>query len=217
MVEWGWVHAAPTPKDHAVVKIGIFALFSVAYLRSFRFLMHLYLVGYRGSGKTTLAKHLSELLSLPWCDSDVEIERSEGCSIRQIFDKHGETGFRDREVAAIDRLSQRPISVIALGGGAVLRPKNRQTIARTGRCVWLTAAPEELAKRIYADVTTAERRPALTNLGHLEEIRSLLARREPLYREVANLIVETDCTPLEEIARRVADWYQQFGREEVSN
>lgn len=179
--------------------------------------MHLYLVGYRGSGKTTLAKHLSELLSLPWCDSDVEVETSEGCSIREIFDKHGETGFRDREVAAIDRLSQRPSSVIALGGGAILRPKNRQTVVRTGRCVWLTAAPEELAKRIYADVSSAERRPALTNLGQLEEIRSLLARREPLYREVANLTIETDSAPLEEIARRIADWYQQFGREEVSN
>lgn len=78
--------------------------------------MHLYLVGYRGSGKTTLAKLLSDQLGLPWFDSDIEVEKKEGVTIREIFDKHGETGFRDREVAAVERLSQLPTAIIALGG-----------------------------------------------------------------------------------------------------
>jgi|688.fasta_scaffold01048_22 shikimate kinase len=171
--------------------------------------MHLYLVGYRGSGKTTLAKHLSEQLGLPWFDSDFEVEKKEGTTIREIFEKHGETGFRDREVAAIERLSQQPGSIIALGGGAVLRPKNRQTIERTGACVWLNAKPEELAKRIHGDVATAERRPALTGLSSYEEIVSLLAQREPLYQEVSQYKVETDQDTLENIATKIASWYQQ--------
>lgn len=177
--------------------------------------MHLYLVGYRGSGKTTLAKLLSDQLGLPWFDSDIEVETKEGVSIREIFDKHGETGFRDREVAAVERLSQLPTAIIALGGGAILRPKNRQTIQRTGCCVWLNAQPEELAKRIHGDVSTAQRRPALTGLSSFEEIVSLLARREPLYQEVSQLKVETDREPLHDIAKRVAIWYQQRCNEEV--
>jgi shikimate kinase len=179
--------------------------------------MHLYLVGYRGSGKTTLAKRLSEQLGLPWFDSDIEVEKSEGVTIREIFDKHGETGFRDREVAAIERLSQQPASIIALGGGAILRPKNRQTIQRTGACVWLNAQPQELAKRIHGDVLTAQRRPALTGLSSFDEIVSLLARREPLYQEVSQLKVETDQDPLDNIAQQVATWFQQRCNEEAQS
>lgn len=170
--------------------------------------MHLYLVGYRGSGKTTLAKALSVRLGLPWFDSDIEVERADGITIREIFEKHGETGFRDREVAAIERLSQQPASIIALGGGAILRPKNRQTIQRTGVCVWLNAQPEELAKRIHGDVLTQQRRPALTGLSSHEEIVSLLARREPLYQEVSQLKVETDEGTWDNVVERVASWYQ---------
>lgn len=177
--------------------------------------MHLYLVGYRGTGKTTLAKYLSDQLGLPWFDSDIEVEKMEGMTIREIFEKHGETGFRDREVAAIERLSQQPASVIALGGGAILRPKNRQTIQRTGACVWLNAQPEELAKRIHGDVLTAQRRPALTGLSSIDEIVSLLARREPLYEEVSQLKVETDQDSLESIVKRVAVWYQQRRKEDA--
>lgn len=179
--------------------------------------MHLYLVGYRGSGKTTLAKRLSEQLGLPWFDSDIEVEKSEGVTIREIFDKHGETGFRDREVAAIERLSQQPASIIALGGGAILRPKNRQTIQRTGACVWLNAQPQELAKRIHGDVLTAQRRPALTGLSSFDEIVSLLARREPLYQEVSQLKVETDQDPLDNIAQQVAAWFLQRCNEEAQS
>lgn len=179
--------------------------------------MHLYLVGYRGSGKTTLAKRLSEELGLPWFDSDIEVEKAEGVTIREIFDKHGETGFRDREVAAIDRLSQQPTAIIALGGGAILRPKNRQTIQRTGVCVWLNAQPAELAKRIHGDVLTAQRRPALTGLSSFDEIVSLLARREPLYQDVSQLKIETDQDDLENLAKQVASWYQQRRNEEAQS
>lgn len=176
--------------------------------------MHLYLVGYRGSGKTTLAKQLAVELNLPWYDSDQEVERSEKATIREIFEKHGETGFRDREVASIDRLSQQSDSVIALGGGAVLRPKNRQTLKRTGYCVWLTAQPEELFRRIQGDSATAENRPALTALGGYDEIMTLLARREPLYREVADKTVETEKIPPDELVKQIANWYRQRRTEE---
>ena len=84
-----------------------------------------------------------------------------------------------------------------------MRPKNRQTIQRTGACVWLNAQPQELAKRIHGDVLTAQRRPALTGLSSFDEIGSLLARREPLYQEVSQLKVETDQDPLDNIAQQV--------------
>ena len=176
--------------------------------------MHLYLIGYRGSGKTTLAKQLAVELSLPWHDSDKEVESYEKATIREIFEKHGETGFRDREVASIDRLSQQPDSVIALGGGAVLRPKNRQTLKRTGYCVWLTAQPEELFRRIQGDSATAQTRPALTALGGYDEIKSLLTRREPLYREVAEKTLETDRIPPDELVKQIANWYRLRRTEE---
>jgi shikimate kinase len=162
--------------------------------------MNVFLIGYRGSGKTTVAAALAGRLSWPWIDADVELERRAGKSIKQIFAEQGEKAFRDLESAVVAELAAGDQRVIALGGGAVLREQNRQAIAGRGPVVWLTATPEVLFERISADATTTERRPNLTAAGGIAEIRSLLAQRAPVYQACADLVVDAVQLLPEELA-----------------
>lgn len=150
----------------------------------------IFLIGYRGSGKTTLGRRLAEVLEWSFVDADEELESRYGTTIRDIFAAEGEPGFRDKEEAVLAELGQREDCVIATGGGVVLRPINRERL-RSGFRVWVTAEAETIWRRVSADPTTASRRPNLT-VGGLEEIAQLLAEREPLYRQCADLTVPTD-------------------------
>ena len=180
-------------------------------------LMLLSLIGYRGSGKTTVAQLAALRLAWDWVDADVEIELRAGKSIAAIFADHGEEHFRDLESAVLDELLRRDRTVVALGGGIVLREANRQLLSAAsregrGRTAWLKASPETLWQRIVADATTAARRPNLTAGGGLEEVKMLLSRREPLYRRCADCIVETDGKSLAMVAEEVVGWWQEsFG------
>jgi shikimate kinase len=165
--------------------------------------MNIFLIGYRGSGKTTVAAALAEQLGWPWVDADVELERRAGQSIRQIFATSGEPAFRDLESAVVADLSQRDQHIIALGGGAILREQNRQAIRGRGKTVWLQASPEALLARIQGDQSTAERRPSLTGQGGLAEIRELLAARTPLYAACADLALDAEHQSPAEIARQI--------------
>ena len=155
-------------------------------------MMNLVLIGYRATGKTTLARHLAERLRWDWIDADVEIERRAGKSIAEIFAEEGEPAFRDLEAQVIADLCNRPRLVIAAGGGAPLREESRRIMRESGKVFWLTARPETILARMRGDATTAGRRPSLTNLPPLDEIVQLLARREPVYRETAHLSVDTE-------------------------
>jgi shikimate kinase len=150
----------------------------------------IFLIGYRGSGKTTVARLLAEHLRWSWCDADAVLEERFGRSIRQIFAEEGEPGFRDKEAAILEELCQTPRQVIATGGGIILREENRAKL-KTGLVLWLTAKPECLYERTQKDATTAERRPALAQ-GGLAEIQEILKKREPLYAECADVTIETD-------------------------
>ena len=165
--------------------------------------MNLFLIGYRGSGKTSVAASLSRQLGWPWIDADEELERRAGKSIKQIFADGGELAFRDLESTTVAELAKRDRHIIALGGGAILREENRQAIQGRGNVVWLRAAPETLLARINADPTTAERRPNLTGQGGLEEIRHLLSQRTPYYSACADLSVNADRQSPEQIAREI--------------
>jgi len=167
--------------------------------------MNVVLIGYRGTGKTTVAQLLGLALGWNWIDADVEIEMRAGRSIAAIFAEQGEPAFRDLESAVIAELVERERILIAAGGGVVARPENRQAIRQASHVVWLTATVQSLVERIAADATTAARRPSLTSLGAESEIRRLLAEREPWYRECATLTVDTtDRTPAE-IAAEIID------------
>jgi shikimate kinase len=166
-------------------------------------MMNLVLIGYRATGKTTLAQGLASRLGWEWIDADVEIERRAGKSIARIFAEDGEPAFRDLEAVIIAELCGRQRLVLAAGGGAVMREESRRAMRETGHVVWLTASPPTILARMTADATTAGRRPNLTNHTPLEEIVQVLGRREPVYRETAHQIVDTEGKTPEELVEEI--------------
>jgi len=165
--------------------------------------MILTLIGYRATGKTTLARLLADRLGCEWIDADVEIERRAAKSIARIFAEDGEPAFRDLEAQVIADLCRRPNLVLAAGGGAPLREESRRAMRAAGTVVWLTARPETILQRMSGDATTAARRPNLTDKNPLAEIVHLLGRREPVYRQTAHLVVDTEGRPPQDLAAEI--------------
>src|SRR5438128_2572326 len=165
--------------------------------------MNLALIGYRGTGKSTVARLLAERLGWQSVDADHEIERRAGKSIAAIFADEGEPAFRDLETRVVVDFAQLRSAVVALGGGAMLRAENRVAIRGVGSVVWLTASADTIESRLAADERTAQRRPNLTAAGGRAEIEQLLASREPTYRECATLIVATDGKTSADVANEI--------------
>jgi shikimate kinase len=145
------------------------------------------LVGMPGSGKSTVGRQLARRLALPFTDTDHAIEQRIGCSIRDFFDREGEVAFRDVEEDVIRELAGAPSGVLATGGGAVLRPANRQRLHSAGHTIYLRSTPEEIFRRLRHDTN----RPLLQVADPLGKLRSLYEERDPLYRETAHFIIET--------------------------
>ena len=170
---------------------------------------HLFLTGYRGCGKTSVGKRLAEVLNRPFLDTDEAIEKAAGKSIAQIFAETGESSFRDLESNQIELLKMASSDmVVSLGGGAILRQSNREIIKASGLAVWLQASPETICSRIANDSSSAHRRPKLSKLGDLEEIKAILEARLPCYHEVASLCIQTDGLSTDSIADRIVTWLQ---------
>jgi shikimate kinase len=169
--------------------------------------MLLTLIGYRATGKTTLARLVAQRLGWEWIDADVEIERRAGKSIARMFAEDGEPAFRDLEVAVMADLCRQSRLVIAAGGGAPMRAETREAMRAGGQVIWLTAQPETILTRMSGDATTASRRPALTDRAGLDEIIHVLAKREPIYRQTAHWEIATEDkspeTLVEEIVSRL--------------
>ncbi len=161
------------------------------------------LIGYRGSGKSSVAAPLADALGWNWIDADDEIERRADCSICEIFENAGESRFRELEEETLEELLSQYQLVIAAGGGAILSEKTRRKMKSSGPVVWLKASVEILASRIDSDVSTIKRRPKLTSQGGRQEIEDVLAVREPLYRDCATLTVETDTCNISEIVTSI--------------
>lgn len=170
------------------------------------------LIGYRGTGKSTVAALLGETLGCGWCDADAELERKLGVTIAKLVREAGEPRFRDEEETVLADLLRRFPGVVATGGGVVLRPANRALLRRAGRpVVWLTATAEAVKRRLAADPTTADRRPALAAPGGgdpLAEVETTLAYREPLYRECADVRFDTSAMPPRETVARIVSWLE---------
>jgi len=175
------------------------------------------LIGYRGSGKSSVAKALATKLGWSWRDADVVLEERAGRSIREIFAQQGEPAFRELESEILTELLSQANIVVALGGGVVLRAENRRRLQKPV-VIWLQASPDELHARIATDPGTNERRPDLTSAGGLDEIRKLLLERTPLYHECADFIVDTKEKSPEQIAAEivslVSDAIAQDARDE---
>ena len=173
--------------------------------------MNLYLVGPRGSGKSTVGRRLADRLGLPFVDADAKLEREAGRTIAELFAAEGEAGFRARERAALLALARRDGLVVATGGGAVLDPDVRTALATTGLVVWLDAAAEVRDARI-----AGTDRPALTEHGRgRAEERAVAAAREPLYRGCAAARVATDGRTPEEVADDVERVWRAAARRNV--
>jgi len=139
-----------------------------------------------GAGKTTIGRSLAKRLSLSFVDTDKEIEARTGVSIPTIFEIEGEDGFRKREAQIIAEMSARSGLVVATGGGGVLRAENRANMRASGFVVYLNVPPQTLWERTRND----RNRPLLQVADPLLKLNQLFAIRDPLYREVANLIVD---------------------------
>lgn len=149
------------------------------------------LIGARGTGKTTVGRALAERLGWAFADVDDHVEFAAGKTIAKIFADDGEPAFRDFEARAVGELCGRENVVIATGGGAILRTETRSLLASTCCVAWLSATVDVVLSRLANDPTSAARRPALTALPGREEILALLAAREPHYRAVADLTLDT--------------------------
>ena len=148
--------------------------------------MRLILVGLPGSGKSTVGRQLARRLGLTVTDSDHVIEQRLGCSIRSFFEEKGEDAFRDVEESVIAELCAGE-GVIATGGGAVLRPANRERLRNAGHVIYLHSTPEDVFRRTRHDKS----RPLLQVADPMKKLRELYAQRDPLYRETAHFVIET--------------------------
>ncbi len=162
----------------------------------------IFLVGPMGAGKTTVGKRLGETLGLEFIDSDHEIELRTGVDIPYIFEKEGEPGFRRREKAVIADLTLRQGIVIATGGGSVLDPENRQCLSARGFVVYLHASVEQQLAR----TARSDNRPLLKNSASRREVlQDLFAQRDPLYREIADLVLDTDERSAKTLVKEIQD------------
>jgi len=163
----------------------------------------IFIVGPMGAGKTTIGRQLATTRRLEFVDADQEIQRRTGVDIPTIFEFEGEGGFRARERAVIDELSSREGVVLATGGGAVLDPENRRCLGARGVVVYLSCSPEQQHERTIRD----RNRPLLQTDDPLKRLHDLMATRDPLYREIADIVVSTEkraaSSVVDEISRKL--------------
>lgn len=160
---------------------------------------NLFLIGPMGAGKSAVGRQLARLLHLEFVDSDDEIENRTGVDIPFIFEKEGEAGFRKREVLVIDDLSQREGVVLATGGGAVMSPESRSRLGARGYVVYLYTSVEQQLERTQR----GRERPLLENADPRQVLNELMELRDPLYREIADLVIDTDGRRVKAVAKQI--------------
>lgn len=168
------------------------------------------LVGLRGTGKSTVGRILASRLGRPFADADLELEARAGRSIATIFAESGEPEFRDWEERVLAELTRRVDLVLATGGGVVLRETNRRRLREFGRVAWLAADPQVIAARLRSNPSGVAGRPALTAAGTLDELAAVLDARTPLYREVADLVIQTDTMSVDQVGAAILDAWPEL-------
>ena len=160
---------------------------------------NLFLVGPMGAGKTTIGRQLARQLGRAFYDSDKEIEERTGATIPLIFEMEKEEGFRKREKAIIDELTQYQNIILATGGGAVLDPDNRKHLANRGHVIYLVAPLDFLLQRTSRDNS----RPLLQTDNPQRKLQEIMEIRDPLYREIADTVIETDSCPVKQVVAKI--------------
>ena len=162
---------------------------------------NVFLVGPMGAGKTTIGRQLARALGSEFVDSDAEITRRTGADIPLIFELEGEAGFRKREKSVIDELTQRQNIVLATGGGAVLDPDNRNRLAARGVVIYLQTSINRQLERTARD----KNRPLLQTENPRKRLEELMEIRDPLYREVADIVADTDGNNVKKMVRHLVE------------
>jgi len=168
---------------------------------------NIFFVGPMGAGKTTIGRQLARSLGRTFIDSDREIEQRTGADIPLIFELEGESGFRSREKAVIDDLTAGNNIVLATGGGAVLDADNRRHLSERGFVIYLTAPLNQLFERTSRDKS----RPLLQTENPRERLRQIIAERDPLYREIADLVLVTDRQPVRHVSNKLLHTIRERG------
>jgi len=152
-----------------------------------------------GAGKSTIGQVLANSLNLPFADSDYEIQSTTGADITWIFDVEGETGFRERETAIIKQLCKQSRLVLATGGGAVLCQDNCRVLCNFGTVIYLRTSVAKQLERVMYD----KKRPLLQNPNPAKVLQDLLVIRDPIYRQMADIIIDTDNSNLTKIVSQI--------------
>ncbi len=162
---------------------------------------NIFLIGPMGAGKSAVGRYLARTLHLSFVDSDDEIESRTGVDIPFIFEKEGEEGFRKRETAVIDDLSKMDGVVLATGGGAVINLDSRSRLGGRGFVVYLYTTVDQQVARTQK----GRERPLLESTDPRATLQELLDTRDPMYREIADIIVETDGRKVKSVANEIID------------
>ncbi|HEY5716109.1 MAG TPA: shikimate kinase AroK [Psychromonas sp.] len=162
---------------------------------------NIFLIGPMGAGKSTIGRHLAQMLHLNFLDSDAEIEKKTGADIAWVFDVEGEEGFRNREQSMIDELTQKHGIVLATGGGALIRPENRIHLSARGIVVYLKTSVNKQLARTLKD----KRRPLLQTEDPRSVLEELAEKRNGLYDEIADYTIETDEQSAKVVASQIIE------------
>jgi shikimate kinase len=171
--------------------------------------MNIILMGYRCTGKTTTGWRLAERMGMPFYDTDELVERQTQRTIPQIVAENGWPAFREAEMEVIRNLSGADHSIIALGGGAVLDSRNVENLKRNGVFIWLFAVAETIVTRMEKDAAVGAERPSLTGRSSVSEINAVMVEREPLYRRLADLVVDTSRIDSDQVAMAIMTGLQE--------
>ncbi len=160
---------------------------------------NIFLIGPMGVGKSTIGRQLAALMGMEFEDTDHEIQRRTGVDISTVFDFEGEEGFRRREKQVVDELTMRSGLVLATGGGVVLDPDNRRSLSGRGVVIYLSCSPEQQYRRTKRD----RNRPLLQTEDKMSKLKNLMDEREPLYQEMADLVVSTEKRSANVVAKEI--------------
>lgn len=160
---------------------------------------NIFLIGFMGAGKSTIARTLQRELGFPLVEMDERIVQEQGMSINDIFAQYGEAHFRDIESQLVVDLGKQEPSVVSCGGGVVVRPENTQNMKKSGRIVLLKASPETIFER----VRNSTDRPILNGHMNVEYIAELMEKRRALYEEAADITIQTDGKTREQICEEI--------------
>lgn len=167
-----------------------------------------YLIGFMGAGKSTIARLLQQKLHMPLVEMDERIVAEQGMSINDIFAAFGENHFRNIESQLVRRLGEEEAAVVSCGGGVVVREENVFNMKKNGVIVFLTATPET----IYERVKNSKERPILNGNMNVEYIKGLMEKREPLYKNAADLVIATDQKTKDEIICEIIEQLEEWKR-----